>query len=76
MLSQPPFVYIYQLVAEAATCTTNTRDEHPCPQRDLNPAITAIEQLQTYSVDCMATGIGMWCYTTDKYNIDRIIADL
>jgi len=26
-----------RLVAEAATCTTNTRDEHSCLQRDSNP---------------------------------------
>jgi hypothetical protein len=26
-----------QPVAEAATYTTNTTDEHPCPQRDLSP---------------------------------------
>lgn len=60
-------------MAEAVTCTTNTRDKRSCPQQVSNPTIQAIEQLQTYILDRTANGIGMWCYTTDKY---KIIVDL
>ena len=61
-----------KLIAEAITYATNTRDECPCPQHDLNPAIPAVKQLQTYTLECRATVIDMWYYMTDKYYTDRI----
>ena len=47
-----------QLVAEAASPTTNTKDEHPCLQRDSNPTLPAIERLQTYAIERTVTWIG------------------
>jgi len=61
---------------EATTYSASSRDECPCPQQDLNPAIRAFEQLQTYILDCRATAIDVRCCTTDKYDIDRITVDL
>ena len=37
---------------------TNTRDERPCPQRDSNHTVPAIEQLQTYALNRMVVGMG------------------
>jgi hypothetical protein len=40
--------------------TTNTREEHPCPERD---AIPAIKLFQTFALDGTASGIGL-CYNS------------
>ena len=69
-------MYVHKLIAEATTYSPSSRDECLCPQQDLNPAIPAFEQLQTYTLDCRATVIDVRYYTTDKYDIDRITVDL
>jgi len=44
-----------QLVEEAATYTTNTTDEYPCPQRDSN---AQSQQSSCSAFDRTATGVG------------------
>jgi hypothetical protein len=48
-----------QLVAEAATCTTQTQETNIMPSTGYEPAITAIKRLrlQTYALGVAATGI-------------------
>jgi hypothetical protein len=45
-------------VAAAATDKTNTQNEHPYLQRDLNPRPPAIERMQTYALERIATTNG------------------
>ena len=41
-----------QLIAQAYTYTTNTRKDHPCPQRDLNPQSQISSGLRPHSRRC------------------------
>ena len=49
-----------QLVAQTSTWqhTTLTTDKHPCPPVGFEPAISAGERPQTYTLDRAATGTG------------------
>ena len=47
-----------QLVAEAATYTTNTTNEYPLALAGFENMIPAMKRLQTYALDRRATGIG------------------
>jgi hypothetical protein len=54
-----------QPVSETSTCTgqhKNTREKHPCPQRDSNPGPPATKRPQTYALDRAAT-VGGTLYT-------------
>ena len=53
-----------QLVAEAATYTTHNKHKRrkSVPSAGFEPAIPAIERLQTDDVDRTATGIGRWSH--------------
>jgi hypothetical protein len=56
-----------QLVAKSATNTTHKKHitRTSMPSAGFEPAIPAIEQPQTYSLDRTATGIGLYIHTTD-----------
>jgi hypothetical protein len=65
---------IDQLVAEVANYTTHNilKIRTSMPSARFEPAITTLEQLQTYALDRTATGIGpLPCYIYAVYNILR-----
>jgi hypothetical protein len=73
-----------QPIAEACTYTgqhnIDTKDKHPCPERDSKPRSRATKQLQTYALDHAATGISHYDSTQDyiqntllRYNSDYIL---
>jgi len=53
--------------------TTNTRDEHPRPQRNSNPRSQKFKRPQTYASGHTATGFGLGKTYENKFDVILIV---